>query len=463
MSTPLIWILFPMLVSAGFLFIMKRHYILKWVGTGYCLFLVFLAVILPINQEFNFLFWELKIAEEFLVFGRRFILADASRPIIILLFLICAFWFFILDPDNIPIQVVPLGLVGIVLILTAYSVDPIFYGALFFAFLALIYVVLLSPPGGKPTQGVLRFLVFQILGILFILFASWLASWIDLTTGDELLLYRSLMIMALGFSFLLAIFPFTSWITMIAEKNIPFLTGFVFNTYFLGVFLFGTRFITEAGWFVQGINIQGPLQTAGAIMLGVGGILAIFTKNLSRLMGAVMIAEIGKSLLAISLFLAGFPIYFGMVVIQSVALGVWVNSLSHLGQVLSDFEYGSAAGAARQWPGVTSGFLVGYFTLAGTPFLAGFPLYWALGNGLSLYPYWINTWFVVGTVGLLIGGIRAVGALTLDSGEENVLLLGTRYQRSLILVLNGILLILGLFPQGLLNLTQNITDLILGG
>ena len=86
-------------------------------------------------------------------------------------------------------------------------------------------------------------------------------------------------------------------------------------------------------------------------------------------MGAVMIAEIGKSLLAISLFLAGFPIYFGMVIIQSVALGVWVISLSHLGQVLNDFEYGSAAGAARQWPAIASGFLVGYFTLAGTPFL----------------------------------------------------------------------------------------------
>ena len=463
MSTPLIWILFPLLASVGFLFMMRRHQILKWVGTGFSLSMAFLAAVLPINQEFNFLFWELRIGEEFLVFGRRFVLSDASRPVIILLFLICTFWFFILDPEIIPIQVIPLGLAGIVLILTAYAVDPIYYGALFFAFLALIYVVLLSPPGGKPTQGALRFLVFQILGMLFILFAAWLASWIDLTTGDELLLYRSLMILSLGFSFLLAIFPFTSWIPMIAEKNLPFLAGFVLNTYFLGVFLFGTRFITQAGWFVQGINIQGPLQTAGAIMLGVGGILAIFTKNLSRLMGAVMITEIGKSLLAISLFLAGFPLYFGMVIIQSLALGVWVISLSHLGPVLKDFEYESAVGAARQWPGVTSGFLVGYFTLAGSPFLAGFPLYWALGIGLNIYPYWIKTWYVLGTVGLLIGGIRAVGALTLDSGEETVLQLGTPYQRYLIYVLNGILLIIGLFPQGLLNLTQNITELILGG
>ena len=463
MSTPLIWILFPLLASVGFLFMMRRHQILKWVGTGFSLNMALLAAVLPINQEFNFLFWELRIGEELLVFGRRFVLSDASRPVIILLFLICTFWFFILDPEIIPIQVIPLGLAGIVLILTAYAVDPIYYGALFFAFLALIYVVLLSPPGGKPTQGALRFLVFQILGMLFILFAAWLASWIDLTTGDELLLYRSLMILSLGFSFLLAIFPFTSWIPMIAEKNLPFLAGFVLNTYFLGVFLFGTRFIIQAGWFVQGINIQGPLQTAGAIMLGVGGILAIFTKNLSRLMGAVMITEIGKSLLAISLFLAGFPLYFGMVIIQSLALGVWVISLSHLGPVLKDFEYESAVGAARQWPGVTSGFLVGYFTLAGSPFLAGFPLYWALGIGLNIYPYWIKTWYVLGTVGLLIGGIRAVGALTLDSGEETVLQLGTPYQRYLIYVLNGILLIIGLFPQGLLNLTQNITELILGG
>jgi NADH:ubiquinone oxidoreductase subunit 2 (subunit N) len=180
-------------------------------------------------------------------------------------------------------------------------------------------------------------------------------------------------------------------------------------------------------------------------------------------MGAVIISEIGKSLLAISLFLMGFPIYFGLVIIQSLALGLWSVSVSNLGLVLVDLDYGSVAGAARQWPVISSGFLVGYFSLTGLPFLAGFPLYWALGSGHSSSPLWVNAWLVLGAIGTLVGGIRALGALTLDSGEENVLILGSRFQRGIIILLNGILLILGLFPRGLLSITQRITEILVGG
>ncbi len=452
----------PLLISGIFLFFMNQQRILKWAGTIISLCLAALAAVLPINQVFNLLFWELKVTDELLVFGRRFVLSSADRPIVVLFFLLCTFWFFILDPETVPIQVIPLGLAGTVLILTAYAVEPIFYGALFFAFLALIYVVLLSPPGQVPTQGVLRFFVFQILGMLFILFAAWLASWIDINTGDQLLLIRSLVILALGFSFLLAIFPFISWIPMVTEKNHPFLTGFVLNTYLLGVFLFGLRFITEAGWFGKNINIQQPLQIAGAIMLGFGGSIALVSKHLGRMMSAVIISEIGRSLLAISLFSLGFPLFFALFVIQALALGVWSLSLSHLRQVMSSFSYDSAAGAARQWPIISSGILVGYFTLAGLPLLAGFPLYWALGASLRSYPLWINAWYIFGALGLIIGGVRMLAALTRNSGEERVLIIGNPFYRSLILAVNISLILLGLFPQIIMQAAQSITKIFLG-
>ncbi len=455
------WIVFPLMISGLLLLITNRGRILKWTGTGISLLLALTAGVLPINEEFKYLFWDVTISDQLLIFGRRFILSGADRPIVILLFSLAAFWFFILDPKIVPTQVVPLGLAGVVLILTAYAVDPLFYGALFFAFLSLIDVVLLSPPGKKPSPGVLRFLIFQILGILFILFAAWLASWIDLNTGDQLLLTRSLAILALGFSFLLAIFPFISWIPMIAEQNHPFLTGFVFNTYLLGVFLFGTRFLTEGGWIVLGINLQGSLQLAGVIMLGVGGVLGIFSKHLGRLLAAVMIADIGRSLLAVSLFLVGFPIYFALVIVQSLALGVWSLSLSTLGQVVDDLDFESVSGSARQWPMITSGTLTGYFTLAGLPLLAGFPIYWALGAGLSYYPIWISFALVTATLGLIVGGLRLVGVMSKHSGEELVVIPGDPLYRYIIFGLNLVLIALGLFPQTLLVLTQSITNILM--
>jgi hypothetical protein len=461
-STPILWIILPLLAAGFALLLMRYRTLLRWSGVGFSLAVILSAAVLPVNEVFKFLFWEVKLSDQLLILGRRFILSAADRPIVILLFAVWLFWLVIMDLNLVPIQFIPLSLAGICLILTAYSVEPIFYGALFFAFLALIYVVLLSPPGEEPTPGVLRFLIFQILGMLFILFAAWLASWIDLNSGNRVMLTRSLLILALGFSFLFSIFPFISWISMVGERNHPFLAGFIFNTYFLGVFLFGSRFILEGGWIGQGVNIQTPLQLAGVIMLGFGGLMAIFSNHLGRLIGAVMIAEIGRSLLAISLFQAGFPIYFAMVILQTISLGVWSISLTHLQQDIDDLEFKSASGAARLWPVISSGLLLGYFALAGVPLLGGFPIFWALGSGLSFYPLWINSVFVLSTLGLIFGGLRLMGVLTKNAGEESVLIQGDPFYRYLILGLNFLLLLIGFLPQWIFRLARNISDLLLG-
>jgi NADH-quinone oxidoreductase subunit N len=461
MSTPIIWILFPLLIAGIMLFFSNRPVYLKWIGTGTGIGLALSALIIPINQTFKILFWEILVSDQLLVFGRRFVLGQTDRPIVALLFIVGAFWFLLVEPNSIPIQIIPLGLAGITLILTAFAVEPLFYGALFFAFLALIYVVLLSPPGSNPTPGVMRFLIFQVLGILFILFASWLASWIDLNSDDQILLTRSMLILGLGFSFLLAIFPFISWVPMVGERNHPFLSGFVFNTYFLGVILFGTRFITEGGWLAQGVSLQGALQFAGILMIGTGGILAVFSNHLGRLTSALVLAEIGRSLLAISLFQAGFPLYFAMIIIQTIALGVWSLSLTNLQGVIGELEYEKVAGSAWQWPVTSSGLLMAYFSLAGMPLLAGFPLYWALGAGLSFYPLWISIIYLAASSGLLIGGLRIFGLITRNSGEETVLIASTPFFRVLVVVLNLILILLGFIPQVLIKISQSIADLLL--
>jgi len=196
-------------------------------------------------------------------------------------------------------------------------------------------------------------------------------------------------------------------------------------------------------------------------MLGVGGVLGIFSKHLGRLLAAVMIADIGRSLLAVSLFLVGFPIYFALVIVQSLALGVWSLSLSTLGQVVDDLDFESVSGSARQWPMITSGTLTGYFTLAGLPLLAGFPIYWALGAGLSYYPIWISFALVTATLGLIVGGLRLVGVMSKHSREELVLIPADPLYRYIIFGLNLVLIALGLFPQTLLVLTQLITNILM--
>lgn len=462
MSTPILWILIPLFFAGLGLFFTRYPLVLKWSAVGIGSLLSLSASLLPINEPFRLLFWEIVLSDQLLVFGRRFVISGVDRPIVVLIFGVYLFWSLIQNPKNVPAYFSPLSLAGITLIITAYAVDPIFYGALFFAFLALLHVVMLSPPGGDPTPGVMRLLIYQILGMLFILFAAWLASWVGFNRGDQLMLSRSLVILALGFSFLLAIFPFISWIPMVAEKNHPFISGFIFNVYFLGVFLFGSRFLMEGGWFAQGINLQAPLQFAGVMMLVFGGVLAVFTHHLGRISAALVISEIGRSLLGFSLFRLGFPIYFAMFMIQTIALGNWSTSLTNLRSGLPEVDVRTAAGAGRQWPLISSGLIFSYFTLAGLPLLAGFPLYLALGNGLKAYPAWINGVLILGSLGLIIGGLRSFSVLMEDSGEESPLDLGDRFDKVVILALNLVLLLLGLFPQVVYQVAQLITDLMMG-
>jgi NADH:ubiquinone oxidoreductase subunit 2 (subunit N) len=249
---------------------------------------------------------------------------------------------------------------------------------------------------------------------------------------------------------------------MVAETNHPFISGYLFNVNFLGIFLFGSRFLTEGGWFAQGIDLQTPLQLAGVTMLILGGFQALFSHNLSRLVATLVISEIGRSLLAISLFRQGFPIYFALVMIQTISLGVWSSALVILSKGLPDLEIQSAAGAGKQWPLLSSGVMVGYFSMAGLPLLAGYPLYIALGTGLNPYPVWINSALVLGSLALILGGLRAFSALFEDSGEESVLDLGDPFDKGVIIALNGILLLCGLFPQFLYQIAQAITNRMMG-
>jgi NADH:ubiquinone oxidoreductase subunit 2 (subunit N) len=296
--------------------------------------------------------------------------------------------------------------------------------------------------------------------MLFILFAAWLASWIDINAGNQYLLQSSMLLLGLGFAFLLAIFPFMSWLAMIGEKNHSFLVAFVYSNYFFGIILFGIRFILEGGWLSPDVNIQLPLQATGLLMLGTGGILAVFTRHLGRLTGVIAMGYIGRMLLSISLFLNGFPILFAVVIIHILALGLWSLSLSILRELSGELSYQKIEGGWWQWPLVTSGIVLGYYCLAGLPPLAGFPIYWALGSGLSGISFSLALVYAAASSGYIIGGLRLISVLAKNSGEEFVLLPGRPFYRYVILVLMLGLILLGIFPGFLLEITESISTVL---
>lgn len=447
MNAPVLWIFLPLAVAGVLLILSRKPMWVRWLGFGSALAFALLARVLPIGSVITLGPWSGEVSSQLVFFGRRFLILEADRPLLVLLFSLLSFWFLLGIAGSIPLKLFPLGLVAVSLVITGYAVEPVFYAAIFFGFLAMVSVILLTPTGSPPSDGVMRFLTFQVLGTICILFAAWLLSWVDLETVAKTLVIRTMILMGLGFSFLLGIFPFTSWISMLAEDTPPFFSAFVFVLYLNGVLLFALKYLSQTAWILDWVDILGPMGTVGLLMVAIGGISAMFITHGGRMMGAAVIVELGRSLVAFSIRPFGFHIYFPMLLVQGIALGIWSLALTSFQRQTGDLTYHRIHGLAWKAPLISLGLFGGLFTLAGLPFGGGFPLHWSLGTMLIENTSRSALWLLIGNVGLLIGGIRTISVLS-RRDETN----GGRGERldftKVLILLSCIgLAIMGLFPQ----------------
>ncbi len=90
----------------------------------------------------------------------------------------------------------------------------------------ILSVIMVSHNGGSPTNGVMRFLIFQSLAMPFMLASGWVLSAVEANPTETKLVFQALILLGLGFSFWMGVFPFNSWMTQIAGEKPPFLVGF---------------------------------------------------------------------------------------------------------------------------------------------------------------------------------------------------------------------------------------------
>ncbi|NJN44281.1 MAG: hypothetical protein HC806_05870 [Anaerolineae bacterium] len=127
-----------------------------------------------------------------------------------------------------------------------------------------------------------------------------------------------------------------------------------------------------------------------------------------------MMVDIGVSLLAIRLFeTEGLALFFELLLPRAVGYLLWASSLTYLETHWGSLEFSSLQGAGRKYPGAAAGLIVAQMSVAGFPLLAGFPFRMFLIDRLASANLIAAYAVVLGSLGLLVAGIRTLAVLVM--------------------------------------------------
>ena len=446
MSAPVLWILVPGGMAVVLYFLRRWQRLTVFLGVGLASILCGLAAWLNVGVVIRIGRWSFAFTDTLTIFGRRFVLDNTARPALLVIYLVTAFWLGGVLASRVGRLAVPLGLGIITLLTAAFAVDPFLYAALLIEMAVLGSVPLLTPPGRPIGRGMLRFLVFQTLGMMLLLFTGWIMAGVEANPEDHALTARAVTFFGLGFALLLAVIPFQTWIPMLAEEAHPYAAGLIFLMLPEMVMLFGLSFLDRYAWLRAAPSLYSYIRLAGVVSVFIGGWWAASQRHLGRMLGYVVIVEIGYSLLAVGIP-GGLPLHFALLIPRAIGFGVFTLALSAIRARTGSLDIRHVQGAARRMPLAAAGVVISQFALAGFPLLAGFPVHLALWETASKQYLWTALWSVLGSAGLLAAGLRSLGVLLASPEDTPWQVSETRLEAVLLILGLFALLAAGLFSQ----------------
>lgn len=452
MSAPLIWIGFPFFFSIITWFFRKNRPLMIYITSGLCILLAVAALSVKFGEVFSLGPITAEINTTLTVLGRSFILRNNERFIVALLYFSAGIWFSAARISGSNEFFLPHGLAIISILIAALTVEPFLYAALFVEIAVLLSIPMLLKTGEQITDGVLRFLVFQTLAVPFVLLAGWAFEQAPFSANSELQFFQAGIFLGLGFAFWLAIFPFHTWVPMIAEEGQPYVFAFLISMISTAVFVLSMDFFNSYSWLRNEPVLLQSIQVIGIIMVVFGGLLSAFQKRLSRLIGYAYIYEIGFSLISIglttevgwqTLIYSFIPRIFSLLVF-SLVVSVVINNLN-----MDHFE--DIRGLFYTSPFTAISGIVAWFSIAGLPLLGSFPIKMTILSEISSISILYTIWIGIGLAGSLFMGGRLLSIAFVSSQKTEASYKGkineTTVQAIFLSAGSIILLILGLFPS----------------
>ena len=458
MSAPILWIVFPALMGAILLPLWRRSRLVVGLAAGACLLLALLAWQAPLGTVLRIGPVSLQISTVLEIFGRRFVVDANDRSFLILMYLFGGFWMLGSRPAGAPGYFPPLGLIMIALMVAALAVEPFLYAALIIEVIVLISLPLLSLPGMGAGAGVQRYLVFQTLAIPIILMAGWAAGLVEANPPGTRWVLQAILFLGLGFSIWLAVFPFYTWVPLLAQETAPYLFGFLLGLLPVGVLFMLLGFLDTYAWVRDSSLVIDGLRLTGGLMILTAGVWAAFQTDLARLLGYAILLENGYALLAISLHSTlGVELFAAGLIPRLVAIALWALALAIFQKSGVSLTLEGLTGALRRYPLASLALALAYFSLGGLPLLASFPVRQPLMEALAGSSLAVTGAAVLGNLGFLLGAYRLLAALV-RSDDPAWVLNERRIDATMLVVAMVLLLVIGIMPgfvlQNSLGLVQ---------
>jgi NADH-quinone oxidoreductase subunit N len=470
LNAPVIWIILPGLASIMLYSLRRWEKAVHTAGLLIALLLAGLAWQLPIGKPLSLRLWvsmpTISISTSLPIFGANLLLDNSLRPIIMMVYLTVAFWFGGAYSARTGRLFTPIGLAIAAMLSAALTVTPATYAALLIELAVLLCVPLFSPPGKPVTRGVRRFLTFQTIGMVLILLADYFLAVASLQNSSLFSQRAAILAVGLGFALILPIFPFHSWMPMLAGETNPYSAAFIFYLLPSAVSFFLFDFLIRYTGTGVAPEMYAALRTIGALMMISGGLWAVYENHLGRMLGFVAVQQIGSSLLALSLNEVASPsmplmgLFFAQLIPSSIGLAVYAQSLSILQRYVASLQIKDVTGIARRFPIISGGLVLSMFSLAGMPLLAGFPVNYSLWSALSQNYRSLAFLALLGSAFIFIAGLRAMVALTSTPSETPWRVSENGLQGSLIGIGLLALLAIGLAPQLIIPYLTNMAILL---
>lgn len=401
MSAPFIWIILPLFVSAVLLVVRKNFRLAALIQAAFCILLVLFLFISRIGDMETVRLFSIYIAPEFNLLGRSLLLADANKFIIGLFYGVLAAWSVSLFIYDIHSKIIPLGLTLTALLLAAIAVEPFLYSALIVEIAVLVSIIIVVDLTTAKTKGIIRYLIFFTLGMPFILLAGWYLSGGEISPINEEQLIQATVLMGLGFVFWLSIFPFHSWIPLVADESEIQDGLYVLTILPFSIFIILLKYLNGFVWLREYDLVYQALLLFGIVMVSAGSLWSVFQTGIKKMIGYLTITITGFILIALGLNRnQGFLIFAELQLPRFLGYLLLMISLITIEDDLELNDFSDLRSVYQSHKFASAGLLVSLSSMVGMPLTAGFLPMQALYQEASRINIWITVLMLFGN-GLL--------------------------------------------------------------